>query len=235
MSDSQAQLSQKRYLIGSVLSPAVQLWLRSQAEQVDRLEVQIAGRNRDILNGYIPSIAIFADQVIYRGLHLSQLYIKGENIRINLHQVLKGKQLRLLEPISVNAKLHLNESDFNACLGSELLEDAVCEVLQPLLPYPIRLSSSRLEIRSDRLILRIAEPYPMIVNMGVQLTRHDKIELVNPQLQTTTIPAVSTPLENIAFDLGSDVLIEELTLQDHQLFCRGSIVVQTNEDLPEDL
>lgn len=231
MSDSQAQPSQKRYLIGSVLSPAVQLWLRSQTEQVQKLTVNIAGRNREIINGYIPSIAIVAEQVVYRGLHLSQLYIKGENIRINLPQVLKGKPLRLLEPISVNAKLHLNQSDFNACLGSALLEDAVGEFLQPLLPYPIRLSTSQIEIDTDRLSLTIVEPYPMILKMGVQLARHDKIELVNPQLQTTTIPAVSTPLKNIEFDLGSDVFIEELTLRDRQLCCRGSIVVQTGEDL----
>lgn len=230
MSDFQAQRSQKRYLIGSVLSPAVQLWLRSQTEQVQKLTVHIAGRNREILNGYIPSITIVAEQAIYRGLHLSQLSIHGENIRINLPQVLKGKPLRLLEPISVNAKLHLNEEDFNASLGSALLEDAVGEFLQPLLPYPIRLSTSRIAIETDRLRLTIAEPYPMILKMGVHLARHDKIELVNPVLQTTTIPAVSTPLGTIEFNLGSDVLIEELTVGDRQLFCRGSIVVQTGDD-----
>jgi LmeA-like phospholipid-binding len=234
MSDSQAQLSQKRYLIGSVLSPAVQLWLRSQAERVDRLEVHIAGRNREILNGYIPSIAISANRVVYRGLHLSQLDIKGENIRINLHQVLKGKPLRLLEPVSVKAQLHLNEPDFNACLGSQLLEDAVREFFQPLLPYPIRLSTSRLELDTDRLILTVTEPQTMILKMGVKLSRHDKIELVSPQLQTTTIPPVSMPLEDIEFNLGSDVFIEELILRDRQLYCRGSIVVQTNEDLMDD-
>jgi LmeA-like phospholipid-binding len=234
MSDFQAQLSQKRYLIGSVLSPAVQLWLRSQAERVDRLDVHIAGRNREILNGYIPKIAISADRVVYRGLHLSQIALEGENIQVNLPQILKGKPLRLLEPISVKAQLHLSESDFNACLGSQLLEDAVREFFQPLLPYPIGLSSSRLELDTDRLILTVTEPQTMILKMGVKLSRHDKIELVNPQLQTTTIPPVSMPLDDIEFELGSDVFIEELTLHDRQLYCRGSIVVQTNEDVMDD-
>lgn len=231
MSDSQAQLSQKRYLIGSVLSPAVQLWLRSQTEQVDRLEVNIAGRNGEILNGYIPSISIGAGGVVYRGLHLSQLDIAGENIRINFPQILKGKPHRLLEPISVKARLQLNELDFNASLGSQLLEDAVREFFEPLLPYPIHLSSSRLELETDHLILTVTEPQTMILKMGVKLTRHDKIVLVHPQLQTTTIPPVSMPLDDIEFDLGSDIFIEELTLSDRQLSCRGSIVVQTNEDV----
>lgn len=228
MSDSQAQLSQQRYLIGSVLSPAVQLWLRSQAERVERLEVKIAGRNREILNGYIPSIAIVAEGVVYRGLHLSKLYIKGENIRINLDRILKGSPLQLLEPASVNAKLHVSESDLNACLGSAWLASAVGEVVQQL-PYSICLATSRLELETDRLILRVSEPYPAILNMGVKLTRHDKIELLDPILQTTTIPAISTPLETLELDLGSDVLIEELILDDRELFCRGSIVVPTDE------
>lgn len=231
MSDSQSQLSQKRYLIGSVLSPAVQLWLRSQAERVDRLEVNIAGRNREILNGYIPRITIYADRVVYQGLHLSQINIEGEHIRINLPQILKGKPLRLLEPVSVKARLQLNESDFNACLGSPLLEDAVREFLEPFLPYPIHLSTSRLELETDRLILTITEPQTMILKMGVKLARHDKILLVRPELQTTTIPPVSMPLDDIEFALGSDVFIEELTLDDRQLCCRGLIVVQTNEDI----
>jgi LmeA-like phospholipid-binding len=231
MFNSQTQFSQKRYLIGSVLSPAVQLWLRSQTEQVERLDVNIAGRNREILNGYIPSITITADQVVYRGLYLSQLYIKGENIRINLPQILKGKPLRLLEPVSVKAQLRLNEPDFNACLGSKLLADAVCEFFQPRLPYPLHLSTSRIKLDTDRIILTVTEPQPMVLNMGIQLARHDKLALVAPQLQTTTIPPVSTPLEDIELDLGSDVFIEELTLGNHELFCRGSILVQTNEEL----
>lgn len=229
MSDSQAQLSQQRYLIGSVLSPAVQLWLRSQAERVERLEVKIAGRNREILNGYIPSIAIVAEGVVYRGLHLSKLYIKGENIRINLDRILKGSPLQLIEPVSVNAKLHVSESDLNACLSSPWLEEVIGEFVQPKLPYSICLSTSRLELEIDRLILRVSEPYPAILNMGVRLERHDQIELLDPIMKTTTIPAISTPLETIELDLGSDVFIEELTLDDRELFCRGSIVVQTDE------
>lgn len=229
MSDSQAQLFQQRYLIGSVLSPAVQLWLRSQAERVERLEVKIAGRNREILNGYIPSLAIMAEGVVYRGLHFTQLHIKGENIRINLDRILKGSPLQLLEPTSVNVRLHVSESDFNACLGSALLEDFVRDFVHPKLPYSICLSTSRLELKTDRLVLRVSEPYPAILNMGVKLARHDRIELLDPILQTTTIPPISTSLATIDFELGSDVLIEELTLDDREIFCRGSIVVSTDE------
>jgi LmeA-like phospholipid-binding len=105
-------------LIGRVLAPAIQLWLKSQVEQVEHLEVGIQAGNRQILSGTIPQITLLAQKVIYQGLHLSDVNLTGQHIRVNLGQVLQGKALQLLEPIAVNGKVILLEADLNASLAA---------------------------------------------------------------------------------------------------------------------
>lgn len=88
-------------IIASVLSPAIKLYLRSQVDQVEGLEIKIKGGDSQILRGHIPEVSLMAQRAIYQGLFLSQVQVTGENIKINLGQVLKGKALRLLEPIFI--------------------------------------------------------------------------------------------------------------------------------------
>ncbi len=228
MSDSQDNISGKRYLISSVLSPAVQLWLRSQAERVDRLDVKIKGRNLEILNGSIPSIAIAADRVVYQGLHLTHLYIKGENIRVNFKQILKGQPLRLLDPVSVNVTMRLEETDLNASLASPLLHDAIHQFFEPILPHPIHLPTSKITLDNDLLVLTAIRPEALTLRVGLELIDLNRLQLVRPQIRTVSVPRLVS-LENMTMDLGSDVKIEEVSLSSKQLFCRGSILVRSDE------
>jgi predicted phage tail protein len=127
-SDSQLQSHASR-IISRILSPAVRLWLRSQVEQVEDLQFQIEGGDRQILSGHIPRVAIAARQVVYQGLHLSQMDLAGTGIRINLGQVLKGKPLKLLEIVPVEGEMQLQEADLNASLRAPILSGAVSELL----------------------------------------------------------------------------------------------------------
>jgi len=123
----------QRHLVSRILSPALQLWLRSQVEQVAHLQAQIEGGDRQILTGRIPRVWIAAQQVVYQGLHLSHLELMGENIRFNLGQVLRGNALRLLAPVPVQGELRLREADLNASLAAPLLANAVRDFLVQLL------------------------------------------------------------------------------------------------------
>jgi len=123
----------RRHLVSRILSPALQLWLRSQVDQVAHLQAQIEGGDRQILTGRIPQVSILAQQVVYQGLHLTHLELVAENIRFNLGQVLKGKALRLLEPVPVRGELRLREADLNASLTAPLLANAVQDFLIQLL------------------------------------------------------------------------------------------------------
>lgn len=112
-------------LIRSVLAPALRLWLRSQVESVEHLAVGIDGGDRQIVSGKIPALTVAASRAVYRGLHLSEISLVGRNIRMNLGQAVRGKPLRLMEPIKVTADLVLQPQDLNLSLGSAILAPAL--------------------------------------------------------------------------------------------------------------
>jgi hypothetical protein len=119
-------------LISNILSPAVRLWLRSQVESVADLQFQLEGGDRQILSGYLPKVAIAAQQAVYQGLHLSQVALTGENIRVNLGQVLRGKPLQLLEVVPVFGNLVLHQADLTASLQASLLAAALSDLMTVL-------------------------------------------------------------------------------------------------------
>ena len=120
-------------LIGSILSKAIGLWLRSQVDKIDHLQLNIEGSNRSLLSGDIPGVSVAAENAIYQGLHLTQVQLQGSNIRFNLGQVLKGQPLHLLEPFFVTGNLHLNQLDLNQSLQAPILVQALNEFVLSLL------------------------------------------------------------------------------------------------------
>lgn len=225
--------SQPSRLISKVLSPAVRLWLRSQVEQVSQLEVKISGSDRQLLSGQIPQVSVLAHHAIYQGLHLTQIQLIGEGIRTNLGQVIKGKPLRLLEPVFVFGELLLSESALNASLQSPLLSNALTELLAMLLPENAladkQVNWHHITLDANRLILSgsltdFSSTTPLLLRSGLQLASSHELQLIQPQLQTCL--DVSQPqLENFNLDLGTQVNLQELTLTLGQLVCRGSITV----------
>lgn len=145
----------KRNLVAGVLGPALKLWLRSQVEAVEHLEVTIGsatgdGENltsRQMLAGRIPSLQVEADGVIYQGLYLGQLQLAGQDIRMNLGQAVRGKPLKLMAPIAVEIALTLNEEQLNHSLASPLLAPqlgAWLNLLQGLLAAAPQADAGRL-------------------------------------------------------------------------------------------
>lgn len=130
-------------LLTGLLGPALKLWLRSQVEAVDRLAVGIGSQtaegncltSRQMLAGRIPVLSVEADGVIYRGLHLGQLRLRGQDIRMNLGQAVRGKPLKLLAPICVDLELRMNEAELNASLASPLLASQLGDWLALLMGW----------------------------------------------------------------------------------------------------
>lgn len=235
-------------LISKVLSPAVRLWLRSQVEQVETLQVKIEGGDRRILTGQIQRVGITAHKAIYQGLHLSHLHLVGENIRINLGQVLRGKPLNLLEPIPVTGSVLLEEADLNASLSASLLANALAEFLATLLkseiqavldaPLPghqaINLQNSKIIIATGQLTLSAnlvavsGTLTPIVIRTGLQLKNGHTLQLDRPQWLTHLQAKRGLPLgdlDGFEIDLGTEVDLQELSLENSTLVCRGRIMV----------
>lgn len=231
-----------------MLSPAVRLWLRSQVQQVSSLEVKISGSDRQILTGYIPRVALKACEAVYQGLHLSQIQLVGESISINLGQVLRGKPLRLLEPLPVTGELLLQEIDLNASLQAAILVDGLTEFLITLLQtgFLPDLSNSwiterqfswqnpQVKIKAGQVVISATliptngDPMPIVICTGFQLVNGHELQLDKPEIQMPLGSPLKV-LNECRLDLGPEVAIEELTLIPGQLICRGRINVMPDE------
>jgi hypothetical protein len=232
-------------LISKVLSPAVRLWLRSQVESVAELEFRIEGGDRQILSGYIPEVAIAARRAVYQGLHLSQVDVTGETIRVNLGQVLKGKPLKLLEAVPIEGSLGWDEADLNASLKAPLLANALAEFflnwvrsVAPLLPAdlaqaiqaPLVLGDAQAEILPHQVQLRLNWDVPREPDKGFSTTLQTRLGLVSESQLKLEKPRLlvgegsSTELPDYEVELG-DVGLEELRLDLGRIGVRGRIRV----------
>lgn len=214
-----------------MLSPAVRLWLKSQVQQISQLEVQIAGSDRQILTGNIPRVSILASHAVYQGLHLTQIQLEAQEIRINLGQVIKGKPLRLLDKVPVSGNLYLTQADLNASLASPLLADALTDLFAKLFKDSLaskQVSWQKATIDSDLLRLEgiltsDRVPIPIVFRAGLQLASSHQLQILQPTLKAQTGEIAS--VDSFTVDLGAEVDIEKLSLDSGQIICSGRINV----------
>lgn len=227
-------------LIGSILSKAIGLWLRSQVDKIDHLQLNIEGSNRSLLSGDIPGVSVAAENAIYQGLHLTQVQLQGSNIRFNLGQILKGQPLHLLEPFFVTGNLHLNQLDLNQSLQAPILVQALNEFVLSLLialtqsssqsTYDLqkqqndswvqsvqRIQDTQILIETDHLILNAqllfdsGELLFFQLKTGLEIANFRELMLVQPKVQIYDIDT-ELHLDNYIIDLGSDIKIQDLIL-----------------------
>ena len=193
-------------IVGRILPAAVRLWLRSQVEQVEALSLRLEGRDRQILSGYLPRICISAEQAIYKGLHIGQLQLSANDIRINVGQVIRGKPLRLLKEFLVSGEVVLTADDLNASCSSALLaiglqdfwrslvrEKAIAEAVNarygPLSLHPeLTLHDPRIRLADQRIGLSFY-PYaqgntadvPVILETGLSVLSGHQLQLTSPR------------------------------------------------------
>ncbi|PZO20026.1 MAG: hypothetical protein DCF25_07425 [Leptolyngbya foveolarum] len=123
-------------IIGRVLPAAVRLWLRSQLENVGDLNIQLDGRDREIISGRLPKVAVTATNAVYQGIFLGTVNLSAEDIRINIGQVVRGKPLRLLQAFPVMGEVALSAQDLSASMRSPLLLEGLTDFWRGLARSP---------------------------------------------------------------------------------------------------
>lgn len=235
-------ISTQTDLIRTILSPALRLWLRSLLEQVEQLDINIQGHDRQIIKGYIPRVCLNSRRAIYQGLQLGEVLILGENIRVNIGQILRGKPLQLLEPIRVSGEVSIEEEDLNASLSSFMLSNAFTDLLimllelngvdnpkQQLETYQIQWQDVALHDNQFAISGMLTDKLGQTSSVNILAD----LELINPQtlginpVRIDILPHLS-PLNLKAFevDLGSDVELAKLSLVTGKLACKGNLVVR---------
>ena len=229
-------------MISKILSTAVKLWLRSQVETAEELEIEIASDNSQILRGYLPYVSLASNYAVYQGLHLNRVRLKGSNIRINLSQVLKGKTLKLLEPVPIKGNLMIKEADLKASLSSPLLwsglTDLLCQILvaneidnpRQKLSYS-SLNWEEISLKEEKIIIagtiqdnRSQKMEKINIYSGLTLANSHTLEFF--PLQIEGLPDLSTlKIDRLSMDLGSEVVIEQLNLEQGKLICVGGLTI----------
>lgn len=228
--------SRSSRIVSAILSPAVQLWLRSQVQHIEELTLKIEGSDRQLLHGTIPKVSLTARDAVYQGLHLTSATLAATSIRVNLGQVLKRKPLQLLAPVPVVGEVRLSQTDLNASLKAPLLTKALSDFLLPLLPnlgepqQQLNLQNPQMTINAGQLTLSAAilltkgTPIPLLLRTGLRLANGHELWFEKPDVQLSQ-GLMSGKLDNFQLDLGSEVNLEELTLRPGELVCRGEIQV----------
>ncbi|MEM9542265.1 MAG: DUF2993 domain-containing protein [Cyanobacteria bacterium P01_E01_bin.42] len=235
--------------ISKLLSPALGFWLRSQTDRLDRLELDIVGKNRQILTGYVPKVSLAFEGAVYQALHFRQGWAIGENIRINLGQVIQGKPLQILEPITVTGAILLEEADLKTSLNSPLLATALKDFLVGWADIPENgdrdeeqnrwedwdINWHDLEILAGEIALAGTLTAPdrattsLSLRSGLEIVEGSQLRLSPLAIENAFF--ASTPTE-FSFDLGSDVNLETLSLSERKLSIKGEIVVQPSTHPP---
>ncbi|NJM70977.1 MAG: DUF2993 domain-containing protein [Scytonema sp. RU_4_4] len=224
--------SHKTRIVTNVLTAALKLWLKTQVSQVSQLEVEIKASDRQLLSGCIPWVSVFASHAVYQGLHLTQIQLVAENIRINIGSVLKGQPLRLLEKVPVVGELIQSEEDLNTSVSSALLSTALYDLLVELLPedYLKFKSIAWKKINLDQsqatlfaVLADESEPTHLNISMSPELLSTQELQLSSIQVKSNTGALLDSSHKELYFNLGSDVDIQELTLSCGNLQCRGRI------------
>ena len=236
------RLKKETAIVGKVLSSALRLWLRSQVEEVEALEMQIDGKNRQVLRGYVPSVELNCTRAVYQGIHCRQIQLRGENIRINLGQVLRGQPLQLLEPVPVAGSLSLEAADLMASLGSSLLTSGLTDLLLTLLTNSgidfldslspaYQFNWQNIEIGIDKFTLlgslqtSDSQTRSIAIRSGLFLVDEQTLRLAPISLEGLPELSPIAIIDELEIDLGQQVKLQQLQLQPGQLFCSGTMVI----------
>lgn len=225
-------------LIDKLLSGAVKLWLKSQVSTIDNLKIEIIGKDQEILQGSIPEVCISAGNAVYQGLHISELGIKGTNINFNLPQVLKRKPLQLLEPIIIEIKVLLQETDLQNSLSSPLLIAGLTDIWNRFIfDNQEKLEQNQENYKWKHLYLSESvisfhgtyskqenDNYPLGITTSIKLNDSHSL-LLSPQQITTISELPITNAESLMLDLGTQVSIADFDLTSNHLLLKGTITV----------
>lgn len=250
--DRNLPVPKQSHIISRILAPALRLWLRSQVEEVDDLHVDIEGGDRQLLQGIVPRLTLTGRNVLYQGLALSQVRLVGRGIQVNFRQILRGKPLQLSRTIPVQGEAILTEDDLNESLQTPMLMTLLNDVLGHLLRAgvapdlvdpnsrkPIVLDNFTALLRGGKLTLAAelvsaaqGTNFPLAIRTGLRVIGDNRLRLENPEWLTSLRAKRGLSLDDLdgyPVDLGTDVQVQDLILEEGRLIFRGRFNVYAED------
>ncbi|RMF20918.1 MAG: DUF2993 domain-containing protein, partial [Cyanobacteria bacterium J083] len=172
----------------------------------------------------------------YRGLHLQNIEIMGENIKINW----QGTSLILLEPIKIKAQVIFTNKNLQDSLSSELLSQALTDLLSMLVSVSqvtsqeiltsYQIDWREIELKKEQLIFlgiitnEQARRETINLAVGCQLEDRQTINL-SPVKIVSNLPGLDLQIKQYFLNLGKEVELEKIAIVGKQLVCQGSLTI----------
>lgn len=237
-------------LISRVLPVAIKFWLQTQLDKVGDLVFEVQATDRQILSGYIPGIALSAQQAVYQGVLITDVEMQASDIEINIGQVLRGKPLRLKQAFPIEGQVvfdidALASSSTESILAEGLLdiwqtlltrEDVIAEIATHYGPHIAALHDpqlsqhqSRLETLDTELVLHLISDGQINISLrgALEIDHGHILRLAAAQWRLSTGAYVySDALSGFCWNLGEQTHLQSLKIQNEHLTCQCRIMVQ---------
>ena len=151
-----------------LLSNGLQLWIRSQCDEVGELKLNLKGSAMQLLRGKLDGVSLTARKVSFQKLPLMRAELKTGALRAHINPSQPGQPIQLSHPFNIEGEVVLSGADLNRALACDRwrwLGDLLSEQLMGLTPL------RALSIDDDLLELQaavIATQDPVRARFGLQ-------------------------------------------------------------------
>jgi hypothetical protein len=156
----------------TLLSRALEFWVRQQCQAIERLEIRLEGSALQLLRGRLEGVSVVARGVRYQELELEQVCLRGEALRVRMGTLVRRQVLELQDPFLVRGAIRFSGEGLNRSLAHpnwSWLGDQLAEDLLGIRPL------AGLALREDQLLLmaRSSGPESVAVERATQLSAVD--------------------------------------------------------------
>ena len=151
-----------------LLSNGLQLWIRSQCDEVGELKLNLKGSAMQLLRGKLDGVSLTARKVSFQKLPLLRAELKTGALRAHINPSQPGQPIQLSHPFNIDGEVVISGADLNRALATDRwrwLGDLLSEQLMGLTPL------RALSIDDDLLELQaavIATQDPVRARFGLQ-------------------------------------------------------------------
>ncbi len=232
----------KSEIISSILTPAIKFWVRSQLNSTEELDIKIDAGDKQILTGRINKVFLEAKQTIYQGIYINKAEVNTQNIAVNLGEILRGKPLKLLNPIYVVGDIEITSQNLHDSLQSHLLKQALTDLVKLLLENQelnnidnilqkydfdwkkLVISEQKIAIYAQTFNKNDKETKELFITAHLLLKNNHEI-LLNP-IEIQGIKELNNIIINdFSIDLGKEVELKKIEINTQKLHCTGKIKV----------
>ncbi|WP_259734812.1 DUF2993 domain-containing protein [Synechococcus sp. CS-602] len=88
-----------------LIAAGLQVWIGSQCEAVQNLELQLHGTALQLLRGQLQGVSLSGQRVVYRGVAIESVHLRSEAIQVKVAALIRSKAVELDHPFIVRGQV----------------------------------------------------------------------------------------------------------------------------------